>query len=471
MDKRNGAVRGSVVFDAIVIALIPLALNALRLLSPEGSKAPAVGLLLLLLTKNLLLLPAVSLQHQRRLYQVDMRAKLDLSVVGMLALYLTLMAISIARALGSIYTLSNTIANMVLALGGFAAIFTAFLTTDTRSERLLLLRAAPVGIALLVFANILGYFVGYSAPPIDNESRLNQTLALFGLQVSRAYFPLSFGTNAFGAIAAVGALSSLLFFPKGRGVSRLFGLVCAGVCLVGLIMVDTRGALVGFILVMVFAKLNKRFPALWRLPANLAFLSPVIPFILYNAFNYINSNALFGGLVRSGSQGASLGVGTGRQYIWAAVGREISEPSLIHAIGYGAFGQVSSRVSLGYAWVFNKLGLTDASVHNAALQAFLDMGYVGLFVWTALGVLIFRKLGGVQMHSDEGGWAAALIAALLLLLVMAQTEAVVTIYTPELLFFFSVVVVAASTLTVEASRSVADDRLRTRGAWPTLRLR
>ncbi|MDR7295731.1 hypothetical protein J2X16_001052 [Pelomonas aquatica] len=444
MNATSTRIRLSVAVDAALLAMVPLGLNILRLLDPNGSKIFGIALLLLLLFKNLLLMPGVSGAHQKRIYSESISRRLDPRIMLPLVLMLILISIAVWRALGFFYTFSNVFSNVALLVFGLIGAATAYLNADNDEERWLLLKAAPIGIFLLVVANIVGFAVGFRSAPVLGEERLNQTLSLVGVTAGRVLFPLTVGTNAFGSVCALGVISSFLLWDRRSVAACLFAVLTAGVCFLALVAVDSRAAMAAIVAAGFWLFLVRRVSVLRYLPLGLVVIGPFVPFLLAALFRAINDNGLLSGLVRAGSQGAKLGVGTGRQFIWTAAQQQIANAEPLHLIGFGAYGPAQSKFSASYAWIFNELGQTATSVHNTMLQNFFDMGYVGVAVWVwCLFAVVSRALKLSKLSRDRG-FLSVVVATLGFLLLQMQTEVVVTIYGAEIIFFFVVLAVSIS---------------------------
>jgi O-antigen ligase len=448
MQLNEQRIRTSVIIDALLISAVPLGLNLLRILDPNGSKLPGIGLLLILIFKNLLLLPGASWHYQKIFHRTSVSDIFEMRILTPLALVLVLWSISVARGLGVYYTFSNVFSNIILLLVGLIAAVTAFLNAANDRERNLLSCAAPAGLVLLVLANILGFAAGLASVPMIGDERLNQTLSLFGMNVGRIYFPLMAGTNTFGSVCALGLLASIAFWRMGGGGAKVITALSVFCCLAALIAVDSRGAMLAVVVALVWWKVMPKFAAIRVLPLGLVLVSPLVPFMLSALFYFVNQQGLFSGLVRSGVQGSKLGVGTGRQYIWDAALDEIANGNLIHLIGYGAFGHVQSKLT---------------SVHNTTLQVFFDMGYVGVFSWICL--MCFLVSGSLRLSKAEGyrGPMTVLAASIVYLLIQAQTEVVVTIYTPEIIFYFIMIATAMACASRKQSHESAEMQPRQMG--------
>jgi len=291
---------------------------------------------------------------------------------------------------------------------------------------------------LLVAANIATYAVGLSGTVDVSEAaasdRINQTLGLLGITTTRISFPLTFGVNGFGAIAAVSMLICSFQATYTKGWIRASALVLLPCTLAALAMTDSRGAMAYALLAGTFAYLTLKRPPLIKLTFIGIALTPILPSLGYRLFHAANHGQMFSFMTRPGSQGAKLGFGTGRGDIWEAVLSHLTNPSFQHLIGYGAYGQTTSGVSKQYAWVFNELGSSHASCHNTFLQYIMDGGYIGGAMWMAILIAFaFQARRLVESPSASSGVKAIVTALLSLTLLQSQTEAFGAIYTPEIL--------------------------------------
>src|SRR5690606_3673007 len=146
-------------------------------------------------------------------------------------------------ALGVRYTLVNAVANSGLfALAGLATV-TSFVQAKTKEDKTLLTHAILMSLPLLVAANIATYAVGLSGTVDVSEAaasdRINQTLGLLGITTTRISFPLTFGVNGFGAIAAVSMLICSFQATYTKGWIRASALVLLPCTLAALAMTDS----------------------------------------------------------------------------------------------------------------------------------------------------------------------------------------------------------------------------------------
>ena len=127
---------------------------------------------------------------------------------------------------------------------------------------------------------------------------------------------------------------------------------------------------------------------------------------------------------RAGEQ--STGSLSGRPFIWSIIFISLSQFQPQHLVGFGAYGQVASGVSLQYAFLFPPT-LIGASAHNTLLQLVLDTGYLGAALYLFLS---WRVLSCLSTEAGRGGergrWAAVGCAALVSLLVLGATDSTVS---------------------------------------------
>ena len=127
---------------------------------------------------------------------------------------------------------------------------------------------------------------------------------------------------------------------------------------------------------------------------------------------------------------SSLGVATGRQFIWIAATQNIVSPDLI--LGYGYFGQVTSGLVNDFLFVFGEQNLTP-SLHNTYLQYIYDSGYIGFILYVSLFFVTLRVLKTADIISDQ--LIRSIFACLLFILIMSFGEVVGTVYHPEIFYF------------------------------------
>lgn len=300
--------------------------------------------------------------------------------------------------------------------------------------RLLALALAP---ATYVLANLLLHFAGFSqtAPDPDLVSATGQAqlLHLIGINVGRTAFPLNPSVNGVGLIAGVGLVSAAMIAIRLDGkVERRLGIAGAVVCLVCVLMTDTRTSFVLAIGVIAFLLFVKRT----RLALILGLIVPFSFLIVEWGLKLIAATPVVGILSRNPTDFAT---GNGRSIIWHAVLNTFGTGGVFHQLfGWGANGQFTSGASLHYAYLF-AINQSPAFVpaHNLALQTLLDTGLVGLGFLIVLIVVTASRLEAINRLSPKSP-VAGLLAGFIMLCVGGATEISPTYRTQECLLFITI---------------------------------
>lgn len=250
------------------------------------------------------------------------------------------------------------------------------------------------GFGFYIAINIIGYLAGLRGPVEIEDAGPNKILSIVGVSALRVAFPFSGGLNNFGSMAALSIVSGFFLALYSRGAVRfLLGAAVALFGLVGAVLVDSRAALALALLCCATlpAIVSKEKPA--RSIKLLPVLAFAAPFLIFSTFVLIRDSGMAAYVMREGDFAQRLGVLSGRDVIWGSALTVLGDPSPIHLIGYGAFGQFTSGATQGYSWVFSQFGgMSQHSLHNANLQIVLDMGYMGLLCWMAFWMLLARDL-------------------------------------------------------------------------------
>ncbi|MDX6662327.1 MAG: hypothetical protein QOG09_429 [Solirubrobacterales bacterium] len=376
--------------------------------------------------------------------------KRDGALTALIAAFVALLAVALLRVGRTGVPLDFNVAlyqaTVWMTLGLFGLVAFARLGDDAIPSLLLAICAAP---ALYVAANValdaLGVQAGRAAPPEagDPATLLNS----LGVAQTRHFFPLAAGVNNFGDVAGAAASGMAVLMVRLRSAGRVWAGVGLLVAIYALLLTDSRAALflalaaaAGVLLIPAAARGGIR---------GWALLVPASPALLLGGIGLLAGSDLVGTLARN--PGESFG--TNRLLIWEPVLGLLGSFSPEHLIGYGAYGQFKSGVSLQYAYLFDIFYTNRYFVgaHNLALQTVLDLGYVGLVV---LVVLLARAFGNIARYAANGGApAAATLAVLIYFPLIGVTESTPTIYTPEALTTFILAVCAAAVLAGSGAHS------------------
>jgi hypothetical protein len=314
-----------------------------------------------------------------------------------------------------------------------------------RDQRLLAIVFAPLLYAVL---NLLMARAGFHAPASSGATAGTQAqlLGLLGVSGSRSAYPLATSINLYSIVASssfAGLVVLRLRAPQ--YLPRIVAYPAILICLYEVVSGDSRATLLWAFLVVALFALRRRFAgAPW-----IAFAIPFSPLIVIGALRVVSSTGLAAVLNRSGggqTNFGSLATGTGRVYIWRGAWQVIQHFQLQDLIGWGAAGQIPSGASSHYAFVFpgNPLAYT-VFTHNAALQAILDEGYIGLAILVAV---IWRTFVLLARHvrAEPNSPAAALVAMLLVSVLSGATEVSPSYYAEEILLMVFLIAGAAAAL-------------------------
>ena len=300
----------------------------------------------------------------------------------------------------------------------------------TKWRRLVAVALAP---AFFITISVLLRFAGFSSGEVDRNDisyaagTPAKTLALIGIHVTREAFPMNPSINGTGVVAAVGLVMAATLALNAVGRDRHLGLFGAGMCLVALLLADTRAALILSVAIVGFLALVKR-P---RIALLIGLFIPFSAWLVTSALSVLSNTGLASAVARGAKD---VSTGNGRTLIWTATKHELATSDPFHLLfGWGANGQASSGTSHGYAHAFELVYRPLlVHVHNFGLQTILDMGIVGLAVFVATIVLALRRLEVINRISPRGP-VPAIIGGLVAVMLTGATEPSPTYRTQETL--------------------------------------
>ncbi len=450
----------------IITGVLALSLTLIR---ASGTFSKTVTTPLVVLVFILCILWAIP--RQRR--SVFLTGSALLVVVFALDIALALIRGAEDGAYSNITASGARIALYLTVLGLGIVSLTSARDVAERDRRLMAIALAP---AVYVLINCLLTVAGVQTPvPIGatagergTAGSQSQLLGFLGIAGGRGQFPLATSINLY-SITAAAALAGLavLRIRTPQRLPRIVAWPAMGVCLVEVLVGDSRAALgIAIVVVLVFL-VRRRFHGTSIVPL----LIPLFPLIVVGALYVIGNTPIGDVLGRSGASGqnnfGSVASGTGRVYIWQAVWDVLKHFSLHDVIGWGAAGQIPSGASVHYLFVFPQDALAYAAfTHSLTLQVILDEGLIGLAILVAVlvrtSVLLKRHL-----REEPTSPAGALVAMLLVFIMAGATEVSPTYYTEEVLIMTFLIAGAAAALAgaPRPSRPVADeDEARARAA-------
>ena len=202
-------------------------------------------------------------------------------------------------------------------------------------------------------------------------------------QGSLLFQPIGYA-NAVGILATVTALVALGLLLEARAPAmRLLLLAAVGVCLLALVLAESRAAwlaaALGLVTTAVFG-LRGRRP--WALPAWLGSVALLLVAVLVSPLVF--SSAGLHGLLSD------------RAYYWPVAWYGLDAP--LHGLGSGAFAQL---------WALERPVPANAiDAHSLFLEALLELGTIGLVILVA--TLVLPLVAALRL---PGGWAAGVTGA------------------------------------------------------------
>lgn len=358
-----------------------------------------------------------------------------------LLLYLALVALALLRGAGTFMDASRALA--LVAMFSTVALFAATLLASARTEKERTERLAAICLSPAVYVGasaIALQVLGQAALTTSSiaQGTKAEMLGFLGIESTRVLFPFALGVNFFGAVAAAGLVAAFVLWLRSALDWRIAALAAA-VSLYGILATDARGPLLIAVLVGGLFVVMPRLRAFRGIPVVIV----VAPVIVVTALGLLAHSDLLEFASREGSDAST---GTGRLYIWGAVGDTLTQPSWQHLIGFGAYGQIESGTSAQYAFLAIGTASPEAlPTHSFVLQTILDTGYLGLAVVLAAVGLAARRLERDARENNRGASAAGL-ASLATIFLCGTTESMPSYLAPDALAVALLVMGAAAGL-------------------------
>ena len=380
------------------------------------------------------------------------RRQADRRLTLLIAGFIGLLAIALYRGKGAGVGTGGT-REILVQLGSVMVISAfgvlLFTTAQAKAETWWRLIAVALTPAVYVGSNVMLRFAGFSATEVDPNAvsyatgTSAKTLALIGVNIKREALPMNPSINGMGVVAAVGLVAAATLALRTKGLERRVGVIGAGMCLVALLLTDTRAALILAIIVIALMAIIKRT----RVALLLAIVIPFSSWIVTAVLSFLSTV----GWVTPLSRGTKdVSTGNGRTIIWHAAQHQFGMSDIFHTLfGFGANGQVTSGASQQYAYLFEAIpNPLLVHVHNLGLQMLLDTGVVGLVLLLITIVLAVARLERINKISPRGP-VAALVGGILMLFLTGATEPSPTYRTQDTLVFAMLLLSAAAGLAMQ----------------------
>jgi hypothetical protein len=244
----------------------------------------------------------------------------------------------------------------------------------------------------------------------DNESigSINSIASLFGFQSERVLFPLasfSWGATHLGSIMGIIYVAScinLIYIRLGNKETISEYVFRIAVYLVSIVvsfyiimLSDSRAAFIASVIsVLTFLILRLLFIQ----PSLVKRLLKYIPqfflsFYLFS-FAYAYTKEFLSYILETAHlyRGDNTNTFSSREIIWDSVLKFFSEFSPEHIIGYGVWGQYAAGINRTYeALLFSGYSSNRFSLHSTILQQLIGIGYLGIFVYIFLTLLVLKS--------------------------------------------------------------------------------
>lgn len=282
-------------------------------------------------------------------------------------------------------------------------------------------------ISWMIFAPVVLNFILYiSGITTTSESNLNATmLGILGIEIKRVEFFLAYGINSYGPIAGVSAISSYyLRLATTSRANRLTYTIIFGISLLSLLLIDSRGALLGSLFVLIFINFFWKRPLIisWAIMiAPIAFM--VLPFVTLGYFEIIS---------RSETDLYTL---NNRTLFWTSIISYLSSFDIAHLFGHRLYFQPDSFKLYS---LYNTLNTNSVyfSFHNSFLQLLIQIGYFGAFIFLSLVRHLSKLLSNDIHYKFDNYFYKLTISILLFILLLGNIETLMSPFSP---FFFYII--------------------------------
>jgi hypothetical protein len=269
----------------------------------------------------------------------------------------------------------------------------------------------------IVFYVLMNFFTLYvlniqspivMASPSLQQNQLGEGIisSFLGLGFKRTIFPLagSFGVTHLASIVGIVLVESSIKIMYSKEADKLsmskFNLLCnyisAIVCFLMLLLLDSRAPFFSSILVLAFffiINLRKSwFRTIVSYTPLILIANYLFPFIYKIISDFLQPLFQDYGLNRNVSTSSF----SDREVIWDSVLKffSIFDPEQI--IGYGMWGQYQAGLNADYEGIlfsnyFNK-ETSLFTLHSTSFQRLIDVGYLGIFIYTVLTLLSIISL-------------------------------------------------------------------------------
>ncbi|MFC1483886.1 O-antigen ligase family protein [Candidatus Neomarinimicrobiota bacterium] len=387
----------------------------------------------------------------RRLSRLTISRKYITTSLSFLA-FIFLMVIASFRSISSDFQSGQSFSARMLFIIVIVLLFAIYSHTQEENGKSQLGKRIwmDICISIVVFLvlNLFAYaFLGLES--VEGERYIVRGASRISFLETKIEFPLVKNTREFSQIAGLVAIivfgATLSKTRKGRiGVREFFNAMLIALSMLVIILADARMTLFvtlfGLLMMYLFVRYRRFVSIAW----GLSFF-----FLLFPLFYFL---LLFSVNMRSGLNifDSNLWTLTGRLYIWASVLPEILRLDMSQILfGAGAYSQDLTGMNENYAVLFTYLNDTrSVTYHNAMIQIFFDIGFVGSAVYVMLVLSILKAYQGrlikLQASDPDRMYLVTGVVVLLYYLGLGTTEAITPIYYDSYLIVLVILITSIS---------------------------
>jgi len=353
----------------------------------------------------------------------------------LLFFYLILISIALFRTIGvserfTFFMMSGRFLTIILIVVATYYIFYVYAANGQLDRAWLLI---TLGIGIYVVVNIAGAVIGIENPFFETLF-LVKTDTVLSFWDTSVFFPFSANHGSFSIEA--GLLGSLaiaqLLQPRSRNkfVYVLFLLLSTG----AIVAANRRTPFVALTIVAAAGIAWKKVGSKLILPIFVILLILPIFLTYVDTLSWLEDFHVNLSLLSRRGRLSELSTFNSRTMIWGHAFDELKRLKAIHFVGFGAFGHVTSGLCYKYARMWSEPELI--LLHNTYLQYLIDFGYIGLLIFLAMIINIFKILGKTNKVVDKKSirFFHPAMASMLYLAVCGLLD--VNIYFTQILTFY-----------------------------------
>jgi len=215
----------------------------------------------------------------------------------------------------------------------------------------------------------------------SNNAGINEFLNLLGIQIQRVLFIFAPNLAYFATVSGVLFILALFLYIDTHRLKYFLSLIYS---ITSIILVDSRGALFGLILILIMIIIFRKFWLKYQLILLIVFFFSA--FIFTHLLTFIVDELGINFMARGEY------ILSKRELIWINFNRYYQPNIFQFFFGYGNTGQYISGISNYYSFLFkNWINPTQISLHNNSYQLLVDIGFIGVILWFTIFFVLIKK--------------------------------------------------------------------------------